>query len=507
MADVGESLDFDFFDSPRSPDATRLSKTGKSPSINRPQSAKPPSSPARRNQCKPSSPSPSSRDSSLSDISDSEQNATREESSRGRKAQRSPSISSLSSSDRSHSASHSDRSRSISNDSIDSERYSDSKYSSNSDNDSKKIKKAGKKTTDVPRRQSSRLGKDEHSSSAYSEDDSDNIVQSKNTPPRKNNTSIGKPENTLPSGSNKQAWGGDKHSNSYRARPTTAKNRSSGSDRQQQRNEKSRLGSGNLSSTNSDMTDVSPIESPRSDISGSVNHSGSRHKFRAMPIPNSDLNVDSTDYSNHKSGLDLEILMKAVDELEKQKRLKANSRRVMFAPVTLKRSSKSNYTFDKNQTRDIERENQRLLKEIVQQVHANERKKQQRFSPANVYKLTASAVNRDREMKRIENENRALLKRLQKVKPTKTIARENQIHAYENMQLHGVPIGSLHPMPRKKASLGHYSVIDDSSSLGSRTRSMTSIHSGTSSVRSRPNSRPCSATKRLDTRPVWSDRW
>ena len=137
-------------------------------------------------------------------------------------------------------------------------------------------------------------------------------------------------------------------------------------------------------------------------------------KFRAMPVSNADLeeNEDDDFPRGHKGGLDLDILMEAVGELEKQKRMQENSRRVMFAPMmhtsSKKRPDKANYTFDKTQSMDIDRENQRLLKEIVRRVHGagGEAKKQYyRQPPPQAYKLTASAVNREREMKRIENEN------------------------------------------------------------------------------------------------------
>ncbi|KAK7481978.1 hypothetical protein BaRGS_00026781 [Batillaria attramentaria] len=111
----------------------------------------------------------------------------------------------------------------------------------------------------------------------------------------------------------------------------------------------------------------------------------------------------------------------------------------------------------------------------------------------------------------------AFLKRLQKIKPSKGISRQEQLHAYNSTVLHGIPIATLHPTPSRAGSrTGRLSSASSvAGSLGSRTRSMTSIHSavtassvGTASrMSSRASSRPTSAKKSASERPPWNDRW
>ncbi|XP_005093529.1 serine/arginine-rich splicing factor 4 [Aplysia californica] len=560
--DVGESLDFDFFESPRNaengappPSSPPRAATSKPPTRPRPGSAKPAfhqestrgqsDSIDKVSECNRKARSPSGSVSSRSSsseyssdsVSDSEDNQSQKKNQRkekGKNSHRSSSVSSLSSTSRSRSRSRSpsrskdkrlSRSRSSSLDDSRSKSYSESR-SSKSVNDSR-YEKEGRPTNPVakqreetmPKRGRSRLGEDDYSSSAYS--DEDDVGAGKKSFSNKSDSNSRRGGRASGNGSKRQAWGEDSRSDEekpQRNRPKTAKGqRGQGSERDRRYGKGTKADSDSLS--DSDMTDVSPMESPRNNggnrqkgkrngtrMTAAGDGGSSKMKFRAMPISDADLENEDEDPDRQKSGLDLEILMKAVGELEKQKRLQENSRRVMFAPMSLKRSDKSNYTFDKNQSRDIDRENQRLLKEIVRRVHAGEKKQQYPRGPSS-YKLTASAINREREMKRIETENLAFLKRLQKVKPTKSISRDNQLQSFENTTLHGVPIGALHPMPRR----GRRPLMDDStSSIGSRTRSMTSIHSATSSVRSggsRRSSRPSSATKRGDMRPEWSDRW
>lgn len=130
---------------------------------------------------------------------------------------------------------------------------------------------------------------------------------------------------------------------------------------------------------------------------------GHSAKLRFKSVADFEEKNDTSDPDRTK-GVDLRILMKAVEELEKQKRLQTNSRRVIFAPATLKSFEKANYTFDKNQTRDIERENNRLLKEIVHQINSGGQRRHVYRQPSS-YRLTPSAINREREIQRIESEN------------------------------------------------------------------------------------------------------
>lgn len=211
-------------------------------------------------------------------------------------------------------------------------------------------------------------------------------------------------------GVRRQAWGTEaKSSNSRQDRPKTAKRRSSdekpGGDASRRRGHNERH---SAADSDSDMTDVSPILSPRN---GALNGHGRDlgDKYRGFKpavyqaVEDSGRNI--TDGGDNNA-LDLDILMKAVSELEKQKRVKANTRRVMFEPLRARPMDKSNYTFSNDDTHRIDQENKRLLRQIVRQMHtAKERRPRATDLRVKQSTLTASAVNRRRDQQRIENEN------------------------------------------------------------------------------------------------------
>ncbi|BFZ15166.1 hypothetical protein BsWGS_18205 [Bradybaena similaris] len=306
-------------------------------------------------------------------------------------------------------------------------------------------------------------------------------------------------------------------------RPKTAVTRS---DKHSVKTQPHRSRSESDSNSDSDITDVSSIETPSNEIEdrykqkigegARMTDAGDGHpvKLQLKPVSYDDEKDSAVNYDPDKiTGFDLKLLMKAVGELEKQNKVQMNSRRVMFAPATLKGSEKSNYTFDKNQTRDIERENHRLLKEIIRHVSSGEQKRHFNRQPG-PYRLTPSAVNRERDIQRIERENLAFLKRLQDVKPTKSICRDNQLRAYESTVFCGVPIAALQHKPNGKR-VRSLAIDSADTSVGGRAESASSISSIGSSVRSMGSgrsSRPTSAksgfsVKRIDSRPAWTDRW
>ena len=146
------------------------------------------------------------------------------------------------------------------------------------------------------------------------------------------------------------------------------------------------------SGSDSEMTDVSPLPSPRDLDNGHVQYSD---------------HVD--DYSGEvqlkSKQLDLSILMDAVSEIDKQQRLKSN-RRVMFEPPKPQPKEKSNFTFDNHRVKLIEKENQRLLQEIMRHIGPNGPKKKKSPNQAlSAQRVTPSAINRQRDQRRIETEN------------------------------------------------------------------------------------------------------
>jgi hypothetical protein len=168
-------------------------------------------------------------------------------------------------------------------------------------------------------------------------------------------------------------------------------------------------------SNNSDITDVSPLESPEG--SPRYSHKRDTKDKGNKSVQYSDKNVDHS-INLESDEIDLSILMKCMADIdkEKQERLKANSRRVMFAQPTTggSKNSKGNYTFSMGQAKLIEKENQRLLKKIMNQMSGpvkkapgtipRQREQKRRGEPI-VQRLTPSAVNRMREQRRIEEQN------------------------------------------------------------------------------------------------------
>ena len=152
--------------------------------------------------------------------------------------------------------------------------------------------------------------------------------------------------------------------------------------------------------SDSDITDVSPIPSPRADSPGEESQTNPRSKILKGVDKPSKRVTDSGDIDS----LDLNILLKAVKEMEKQNRIKANTRKVMFEPQGAKRMEKANYTFSNDDTRRIDQENQRLLHKIMHRMHQEDPKRPQGGRPK-LKQPTPSAVNRRRDHQKIENEN------------------------------------------------------------------------------------------------------
>lgn len=182
----------------------------------------------------------------------------------------------------------------------------------------------------------------------------------------------------------------------------------------------SRLKSSGSFSNNSDITDVSPLESPENSPRGSkrngkIGRQNVQYRDIESPERQADIKLESEE-------IDLSILMKCMADIdrEKQERLKSNSRRVMFAPPTVNEKRKGNYTFSDTRAKMIEKENQRLLKQIMSQMHSGPGKyidasasrgprRPKKATEPVIQRLTPSAVNRMREQRRIESENMVIL--------------------------------------------------------------------------------------------------
>ncbi|XP_043826585.1 cilia- and flagella-associated protein 97 [Dromiciops gliroides] len=118
--------------------------------------------------------------------------------------------------------------------------------------------------------------------------------------------------------------------------------------------------------------------------------------------------------------LDRNQLLKAFLQLDKKEQQKFSVQRPP-AP-------KKNYSFTKEEVRQIDQENQRLLKELSKQAEKPRAKSTIPVVPCP--KLCHSALNRQKEQQRIERENLALLKRLEAAKPTVGMKRTEQLMDY-----------------------------------------------------------------------------
>lgn len=161
--------------------------------------------------------------------------------------------------------------------------------------------------------------------------------------------------------------------------------------------------------------------------------------------------------------MDLNHLLKAFLELDKKGPQKHHIDQPSAAP-------RRNYSFTREEVRQIDRENQRLLKELSKQA---EKPGSQSTIPRSVDhppKLYHSALNRQREQQRIERENLALLKRLESVKPTVGMKRSEQLMDYHRN------MGYLNASPasiRVRSTLSQYSPLRGASRTSSATSGLS----------------------------------
>ncbi|KAK2817102.1 hypothetical protein Q5P01_025293 [Channa striata] len=122
------------------------------------------------------------------------------------------------------------------------------------------------------------------------------------------------------------------------------------------------------------------------------------------------------------------------------------------------RRYRKNYSFTNDDVRRIDRENQRLLRELSHFSQGRRpgsitRKKTNITSNSPVIRLAHSALNRQRDQQRIEKENLAFLKRLESVKPTPGLRRSEQLADYQRQVGYlGGPTSSISRSPSKKES-------------------------------------------------------
>ncbi|KAG5285723.1 hypothetical protein AALO_G00006690 [Alosa alosa] len=179
------------------------------------------------------------------------------------------------------------------------------------------------------------------------------------------------------------------------------------------------------------------------------------------------------------------------------------------------RQQRRNFSFRNDEVWRIDRENQRLLRELSRpcsrsrsastsagSAHTASTCGPRRASgPPAPPRLYHSAINRQREQKRIERENLAFLKRLESVKPSKGITRTEQLADYQRQARY-----LCTPLPTSTIEDFH-SKLETSLSKSSQGGSSRPYSAGVR-LGPRPGSRPSPAptkpSRSTTPRPAWS---
>ncbi|XP_072241136.1 cilia- and flagella-associated protein 97 [Leuresthes tenuis] len=178
------------------------------------------------------------------------------------------------------------------------------------------------------------------------------------------------------------------------------------------------------------VTDVSPLSSPESsplqslDLNNTEVEDGNHDEQQQQgSVPSSGL---STMKQEEDSDQDL-------DERSLSLESQLGSKLVFPDPGGRNRK---NYSFTNDEVRRIDRENQRLLRELSRlspgpRPGSAVGMKTHVAGSSPLIRFSHSALNRKREQQRIERENLAFLKRLESVKPTPGLKRSEQLSDYQ----------------------------------------------------------------------------
>ncbi|XP_047221473.1 cilia- and flagella-associated protein 97 isoform X2 [Girardinichthys multiradiatus] len=181
----------------------------------------------------------------------------------------------------------------------------------------------------------------------------------------------------------------------------------------------------NISTDESDgsVTDVSPLSSPGS---SSLQSLSSEAEKEGHEVQQEQESVPSSGFSNM---LQEEDSNPDVDECSFRLESQLEHKLALHCP---RGTNRKNYSFSNDDVRRIDRENQRLLRELSRlspgprsEKVASKKTNVSNNSP--VIHLSHSKLNRQREQRRIERENLAFLKRLESVKPTPGLSRSKQL--------------------------------------------------------------------------------
>uniref|UniRef100_F6TSJ8 Cilia- and flagella-associated protein 97 n=1 Tax=Xenopus tropicalis TaxID=8364 RepID=F6TSJ8_XENTR len=234
------------------------------------------------------------------------------------------------------------------------------------------------------------------------------------------------------------------------------------------------------------VTDVTPLSTPDISPIQSFDLAATSEVLKSTFKRQENISQEIYDPDN-----DLRINQKAVqDAVDLNQLLKVPLFYVAFMHLDKKEPSsvqdenpvmhnKKNFSFSNDEVRQIERENQRLLKELTRQAAKPRSKsltpKKPMSAPTRLYH---SAINRQKEQQRIERENMALLKRLESVKPTVGMTRTEQLMDYQR-QAGYLSATALSPRPGKASvsrlspsvSSGGFSRMSSATNRSERTGS------------------------------------
>ncbi|XP_041641356.1 cilia- and flagella-associated protein 97 isoform X2 [Cheilinus undulatus] len=165
--------------------------------------------------------------------------------------------------------------------------------------------------------------------------------------------------------------------------------------------------------------------------------------------------------------------------------------------------NRKNYSFTNDEVRCIDRENQRLLRELSRlspgpRPGSTAGRKSHMTNSSPLVRLSHSALNRQREQQRIERENLAFLKRLESVKPTPGLRRSQQLADYQRQIAYlGGPSYPVFMSTTKKER--------STSKTPSGPRPVSSVHHSSRPVSTTSDSRLVIRSKKTSTaRPAWS---
>ncbi|KAM9770892.1 cilia- and flagella-associated protein 97 [Menidia menidia] len=266
------------------------------------------------------------------------------------------------------------------------------------------------------------------------------------------------------------------------------------------RNRAGSAGSRDLLSASSDesddsVTDVSPLSSPEFSPLQSLDLTNTEAKERNHEEHQRE-SVPSSGLSNIKQEEDSD---QDLDDRSFSLESELGSKLVFHGPGGRNRK---NYSFSNDEVWRIDRENQRLLRELSRlspgpRPASAVGKKTHVANSSPLVRLSHSALNRKREQQRIERDNLAFLKRLESVKPTHGLRRSEQLADYQRHA--GYLGGPSYPICTSSARKDRLSSRKSSASVDSR-----SIGSKTVLTDPESSSTPVpSSTKLNAVRPAW----